>query len=107
MEVNQIFGYPKLRRANIPPDERDVFDRTGEAGVQLALMGSFHPKSELATILNNEPLAKHAQEWLTERADIRARHEWRMECLEWAILIFLIVGVFADFLLAFHWFDPR
>jgi hypothetical protein len=59
MEVNQIFGYPKLRRANIPPDERDVFDRTGEAGVQLALMGSFHPKSELATILNNEPLAKH------------------------------------------------
>jgi hypothetical protein len=39
--------------------------------------------------------------------DRRANKEWRLEFVEWAILIFVIVGVFADFSLAFHWFDPK
>jgi hypothetical protein len=33
--------------------------------------------------------------------------EWRLEFVEWAILIFVVVGVFADFSLAFHWFGPK
>jgi hypothetical protein len=95
-----MLGYPKLRRANIPADERDLLDRIGEAGLQLTLAGGFHPHShELASVYANEDYARHAQEWLTERADVRARHEWRMERVEWGILIFVIAGVFADFYL--------
>lgn len=98
-----MFGYPKLRRANIPSDERDIFERTGETGLQLTLAGGFNPRSqELANIYANADYVKHAQDWLTERADVRGRHEWRMERVEWAILIFVVLGVVADFVLAFH-----
>ena len=103
-----MLGYPKLRKANIPPEERDVFERIGEAGLQLTLIGATNPHSnEQASISSNPLYSKHAQEWLTERADVHSRHEWRMELLEWAILIFVIAGVFADLALAFHWFDPK
>jgi hypothetical protein len=94
-----MLGYPKLRRASIPEDERDVFERVGEAGMQLALMGGFNPySSELKKLFEDPVYAQHAQEWLTERADVQARHEWRMERLEWAILVFVIAGVIADFM---------
>ena len=100
-----MLGYPKLRRANIPVDERDIFERTGEAGIQLLLIRGLPAYSvELSTIYSNKESVRHAQDWLTERADIHARHEWRMERVEWAILIFLVIGVFADLSLAFHWF---
>jgi hypothetical protein len=35
-----------------------------------------------------------AAKWLTERADKNANHERRIEIVEWAILVFVIVGIF-------------
>lgn len=101
-----MFGYPKLRKADIPNDKREIFARYGETGLQLMIIGGIHPAlPDLVDIYQNKDSVKQAQDWLTERADERARHEWRMELLEWAILIFLIIGVFADLSLAFHWFN--
>jgi hypothetical protein len=98
-----LLGYPSLRRAHIPTPERDLFDRIGETGLQLVLAGGFHPKSqELSAVYTVPVIAQHAQDWLTERADIRARHEWRMERVEWAVLIFVILGVVVDCVLAFQ-----
>lgn len=34
--------------------------------------------------------------WLRERRDIAAQHEDRVETVEWAILIFVAVGVVLD-----------
>jgi hypothetical protein len=40
--------------------------------------------------------------WLTERQDIHERREDRLETAEWAILIFVIVGVLADIAIVLH-----
>ena len=98
-----MFGYPKLRKAIIPPDEREVLERMGETVIQLTLASGFNPRlRELISIYGNDARMAHAQQWLTEKAEVRARHEWRMERVEWAVLIFVFVGVVADCVLAFH-----
>lgn len=38
------------------------------------------------------------------RADVRARHEWRLEVAEWAVLAFVIAFVILDLVLVFHGF---
>jgi hypothetical protein len=80
-----------------------------EQQLPFSFAGGFHPKAdELGKIYSSDTaVIKHAQEWLTERADLRARHEWRLERLEWAILIFVILGVVADFVLAFRGFNSK
>jgi hypothetical protein len=37
-----------------------------------------------------------ALDWLTERQDIHERGEDRLETVEWAILIFVVVGVIVE-----------
>jgi hypothetical protein len=41
-------------------------------------------------------------EWLTERRDIHERREQRLETAEWAILIWVVVGVIADIIVVMH-----
>jgi hypothetical protein len=99
----KFFEYPTLHSAIIPEPERKLFEQVGETGIQLTLAGGFNPRSqELGELYKDPERVKYAQQWLTERADIHARHEWRMERVEWAILIFVAVGVFADLYLAIH-----
>ncbi len=43
-----------------------------------------------------------AAAWLTERADLREQREDRIEIVEWAVLLFVAVGVVADILLVLH-----
>ncbi len=96
----------KVRKANIPKHEQDVFERFGEAAIRLTLAGcagGSTPK-ELMDIYNNPERIAHAVHWLTERADSLERRENRLETVEWAILVFVVVGVFADLALAFGWF---
>jgi hypothetical protein len=45
---------------------------------------------------------REALAWLTERRDIHERKEDRLETVEWAILVFVIVGVLADILIVVH-----
>lgn len=39
------------------------------------------------------PTLKHATDWLTERGDSQEQREQRMETVEWAVLVFVVLGV--------------
>jgi hypothetical protein len=104
-----MLGYRNVRKANIPKDHRDLFERYGETVIQLTITSGHSPAStDLVPVYNDYKNARrHAEAWLSEMGDRRSNKEWRLEFVDWAILIFVIVGVFADFSLAFHWFDPK
>ena len=99
-----MLGHRNVRKASIPQEHRDLFERCGESVVQLTVTSGFSPASrDLLLIYNDVNHARsHAEAWLTEIGDKHANKEWRLELVEWAILLFVIVGVFADFYLAFH-----
>jgi hypothetical protein len=85
----------KVRVANISPAIRDELERSGEAVLAHALAAPLDtPTSPLHKFRYAERPA--AEAWLTERRDIAERKEKRVELVEWAILLFVIVGVVAD-----------
>jgi hypothetical protein len=45
---------------------------------------------------------REMMEWLRERRDLVERREQRLETSEWAILIFVVVGVAADVAIVAH-----
>lgn len=57
--------------------------------------GGFMIKKHVVTI-------DAATAWLTERADLRERREDRIEMVEWAVLIFVVLGVIVDIALLFR-----
>jgi hypothetical protein len=89
-----MWWWRKVRRANIAQEERDKFERYGETVVAMGI--AMH----LDKMPGLEPLVAAA--WLTERADLAERREDRLETVEWAVLIFVVVGVIADIFLVLH-----
>jgi hypothetical protein len=90
-----MLGFRKVRYANIPADQRDIFERYGETVIQLMVAASHQPRADdLRTLYPNEAAMQNAAKWLTERTDKNAKHERHIECVEWAILIFVVVGIF-------------
>jgi len=75
----------KVRKANISNEEREVFERYGEAVIAMQVSGSFDQNVE------------HAREWLSERTRSRQRRETFTLSLEIAVVL-LILG---EILLAF------
>jgi hypothetical protein len=104
-----MFGFREVREAQLTPERRDIFERYGETVIQLLITGGFTPPSPtLQPIYTNVGgIRDDAESWLTERGDKTANKERRLEIVEWSILGFVILGVVADFALAFHWFDPN
>jgi hypothetical protein len=104
-----MFSYRAVRTARIPQNQRDMFERYGVAVIQLTITSGFNPASEdLRQIYNDVNDARlNAEAWLIEQVGRQANKEWRLEIVDWAILIFVIVGVFADFSLVFHWFGSK
>jgi hypothetical protein len=93
----------RVRKAAISQSDRDLFERYGETVVALLLanhMSSYSTK----TVGFHEVLVSEeaATAWLTERGDTRERQEQRLETVEWAVLIFVAVGVVADIFLLLH-----
>jgi hypothetical protein len=99
-----MFGHRKVRQAKIPKEQRDLFERCGETVVQLTVTSGHTPaSSDLQQIYNDVNQARsYAEAWLTEMGDRHANKEWRLEFVDWAILIFVIAGVLADFALVYH-----
>jgi hypothetical protein len=92
-----MWWWTKVRKANIPDDIRAMFQGYGETMITLVLATRKHE--------DYGDLSKHWPEaalWLRERQDIHARREDRLETVEWAILIFVIVGVLADIAIVAH-----
>jgi hypothetical protein len=104
----EMLGFRKVRKAQITPERRDIFERYGETVIQSVITGGFTPPSPtLQPIYSNiDRIRDDAESWLTERGDKAANKEHRLELVEWAILIFVIAGVIVDIGLARHWFDP-
>jgi hypothetical protein len=95
-----MLGFRKVRYANIPAEHRDIFERYGEAVIQLMIAASHTPRAgELSAMYSNEPMIENAALWLTEQADKKANHEWRIEIVEWSILLFVVAGVVLDIIL--------
>jgi hypothetical protein len=101
----------KIRRAHISQIDRDRFERYGETVVALLLGSELTERPEAGTgIIKIAGFYQKvivdvnaASAWLTERADLRERREDRIETVEWAVLIFVAVGVIVDiFLLLQH-----
>jgi hypothetical protein len=97
-----MWRWRKVRRANIPEQLRTQFERYGEDVLAHALaVGAHHTQGpELLNIMSGDRSPIMA--WLTERRDIHERREDRLETVEWAILIFVIVGVLADVAIVAH-----
>src|SRR5262249_44276348 len=97
-----MWWWHKVGRANIPPDIRSRFELYGETlmGLAIASGDAIRIGQEVANLGQNH--RNQIVEWLRERRDIQARHEDRLETVEWAILIFVIVGVIVDLWMLFH-----
>ena len=104
-----MLQFREVREARITPERRDIFERYGETVIQLVITGGFTPPSPtLQPIYTNvDGIRDDAEIWLRERADITANKECRLELVEWAVLIFVIIGVVVDVGLARHWFNPN
>jgi hypothetical protein len=93
----------KVRVASIPAGTRDLFEQDGELVISMVLAGGFTPAAgELNPLYTNPSLKLHARDWLTECRDTHARKEQRVELVEWAILVFVILGVITDVMLLLH-----
>jgi hypothetical protein len=93
----------KVRQADIRKSSRDIFERFGEEIIADIVSASHAPRApDLIAMYTDEQMIKEAAAWLTERGDEKVLHEQRIEFVEWAILVFVIVGVLLDLLLLFH-----
>jgi hypothetical protein len=94
-----MWWWRKVRKADIPFEIRSLFEQIGESCVQLILTGGLTPRApNFQKIYQSNQYVEYAEAWLTEKGDSRELHEQRLETVEWAILIFVVLGVFADFL---------
>jgi hypothetical protein len=94
----RLWWWRKIRKANIPDEERDVLERYGETVIALMITSGLGPRSEVLSKLYFDPeKLKRAEEWLTERSDSNEQREQRLETLEWAILLLIALELPAVF----------
>jgi hypothetical protein len=87
----------RKRRANISQNVREQLELYGEDVLAHAIgAGALSDKGpELNKLLLIEK-RKEILEWLRERRDGAEMHEHRVEIVEWAILIFVVLGVIVE-----------
>jgi len=98
----------KVRKADIQPAERDLFERYGERVISGILAGGFTPAAtELIPLYQRDVVKAYARDWLTERDCLRECRENLMLWLEVGVLVFVIVGVAIDAALWYGESHPR
>jgi hypothetical protein len=97
-----MWWWHKVTRADIPDELRERFELHGETPMALAIESG--DATRIGAELAGLGQMKRAEivAWLRERRDIEARHADRVETVEWAILIFVVVGVLLDLGLLFR-----
>jgi len=94
----RLWWWRKIRFADIPKEDRDMFERFGDSVIQSIIAASHQPRApELQAMYSNKELIDNTTKWLTERGDAHEQREQRLETVEWAILIFLAVSVYHEF----------
>lgn len=98
----RLWWWRKVRKANIPAELRDRFELFGEDVLAHALGAGEHSSKgvELDALLRQK--RNEILEWLQQKRDEHIFREDRLETVEWAILIFVAIGVLIDFLLLAH-----
>jgi len=97
-----VWWWHGIRRADIPQELRDRFELHGETLMALAIESGDANRigAELAAL--GQQKRQEIVDWLRERRDIAQRHADRLETVEWAILIAVVIGVVADVLIVAH-----
>ncbi len=100
----RLWWWREIRRASISKSSRDIFERFGEAVIGIVLAGNLQPRApELQKLYGDMgPTLKDATAWLTERGDSQEQREQRMETVEWAVLMFVVLGVIVEGVQLFH-----
>ena len=89
-----ILRWRKIRKAEIPKERQDLFQRFGEFVIASVLSGAFqHSPGELKIIFTSAEVRTQVIDWLTECADKRKRREDRVEFIEVAILVVFLVSI--------------
>jgi len=75
---------------------RERFELFGETLMAIAIQSGDGNRigQELAHL--GQQKREEIVEWLRERRDVAARHDDRVETVEWAILIFVVLGVIVE-----------
>ena len=82
----------RVRKAAIPKDQRDVFERFGVNVIGGVLGGGFTPAAlEIKPVYNNETVRAQALKWMTEEHDRTERKENWMFVMEVAITLFVLI----------------
>jgi hypothetical protein len=78
-----------VRKAKIPIEEREVFERYGETVIALVIaVGQYSDKGQELNEITQEPLTReNAALWLQEKADLRLLKEWLGFFVQAAILL--------------------
>ena len=92
-----MWWWRKVRYANLPADLREQFELYGETLMAIAIESGDANRigPDLAAL--GQRHREQIVEWLRERRDIAERQHDRLETVEWAILIAVVIGVAADF----------
>jgi len=95
-----MWWWRKVRKANIPEELRVTFEQFGETVIATFLAMGITAKYTYTGPLGvlNETW-QEALAWLAERRDIQERREDRRETVEWAILIWVVMGLIAEIIL--------
>jgi hypothetical protein len=80
---------------DLKPLARDVLAHALAVGAHTIEQGG-----ELVGLLQQK--RREMMDWLQERRDLAQRHADRLETVEWAILMFVVVGVIVDLILLAH-----
>jgi hypothetical protein len=97
-----MWWWHRIRRAEIPLELRERFELFGETLLAFAIMSGDANAMGLELAGLGQMKRQEIVDWLRERRDVGARDEDRLETLEWAILIFVVIGVVADLAIVAH-----
>jgi Helix-turn-helix domain of resolvase len=95
----RLWGWTKVREANIPDNIREEFELLGEDVIAMAVAGAVTTNISLNVVYQNHD---KAVAWLREQRDRHTYREDRLEAVEWAILIAVIVSVVVDIALLYR-----
>ena len=89
----------RVRYAQIPDELRERFELFGETVLSMAIASPTYNSLVQGVELVGLMQVKRAEitAWLRERRDLAERREQRLETLEWAILVLILIEVVHDF----------
>jgi hypothetical protein len=88
-----------IRKAKIPKNERETFERYGPNVIGMILAAGFHPAArEIEKVYDAGPLQEHARDWMSEQFRRAERWESWSLLMEAAITVFVLTELLVTLL---------